>query len=234
MHNASIKLAMIPAIFFATVMTQPIQADTTAGIGFASNDVSRGISQSGDNPSFFGSIDYINSDNGLMAGFKGHTLGGMNPYLQFDVYAGITKSLSENSSFDVGVLSYQWPDAEKYPAGDPRNIPAHGEEIFAIARYGLFDATIYHFINTPLMKNSNYFSVGVTKHFENGVALGASVGRNNYANPEITNQDFTSVQANASWKGFNLVLSKINRDFAPLNLDKDTKVVLSWEKRFNF
>lgn len=237
MRNCLQKMALV-AVLPSLLISPLASADFSGSVGLTNSYLPRGITASDDKLSLSAGVHYSNPKNGAFAGVKAHTLGGESPYTQYDTYVGMTKPLSEKASVDIGVLSYQWPDNKA--ATDTR--PSHGEELFLTGRYGMADASVYHFINTPLMKGSTYVRAGVKKPLKNGITVGANVGHNSYGDSEEMKplkafgvfEDYNHYQVSAAWKDLTLAVGAADIDNAWLKATTDPTVTLTWEKNFGF
>lgn len=111
---------------------EPASPWTVGGtVGFTTNYMFRGFTQTGDDPAIFGSFD-VGHESGLYAGIWASSINGgystpdangLNDdgaNLEFDFYAGFANSINA-FSYDVGAVYYMYPGAnEATPApGDP-------------------------------------------------------------------------------------------------------------------
>jgi uncharacterized protein (TIGR02001 family) len=87
----------------------------------ASEYIYRGIGQTNRKPALQGGFDYAHS-SGLYAGIWGSNVSwlsdagaGISSSVELDVYGGFKGSITEDISFDVGVLTYNYPGS--YPTG---------------------------------------------------------------------------------------------------------------------
>lgn len=81
----------------------------SANFSMASDYVYRGQSQTGNEPSVSGGLDYTNTDLGLYLGTWASNVN-FGGDMEIDWYGGFAGSFSDNGiSWDVGVLYYQYP-----------------------------------------------------------------------------------------------------------------------------
>ncbi len=117
MKKTLVALALASA-FAAPVFAAdaaPAEHTFTGNVGFVSNYIFRGISQSQGKPALQGGFDYAHS-SGLYAGTWASNVawvrdGGYKTgsSLEVDLYAGYKGSIMEDLSYDVGVLHYYYP-----------------------------------------------------------------------------------------------------------------------------
>ena len=93
----------------------------TSNVGFVTNYIFRGVSQSGAKPALQGGFDYTPA-SGFYAGAWGSSISWLsdarvadNAGLELDTYLGFRNSFATDFSYDVGYLRYNYPG--KYAAG---------------------------------------------------------------------------------------------------------------------
>lgn len=94
------------------------QAEFEANVGFVSDYVWRGQSQSDNAPAIQGGLDY-GWDNGVYVGVWGSSIDFADG-IEFDVYGGIGGNFSEAFSWDVGLNWYLYP-GDNGNAGNPNS-----------------------------------------------------------------------------------------------------------------
>lgn len=115
---AGILAAPLPA--FAAGFAPTPEHSFTGNLALASEYIYRGIGQTNRKPALQGGLDYVHS-SGLYAGLWGSNiswlsdLGGISSSLEIDVYGGYKGNFTDDLSYDIGVLTYNYPGT--YPAG---------------------------------------------------------------------------------------------------------------------
>ena len=104
-----ISVAMLAAAIPITAQA----FETSGNITLASDYKFRGISQNATSPAIQGGFD-IAFDNGFYAGIWGSNVdfelaGSSNPSMELDYYAGLGGNLTEEISYDIGLLYYDYP-----------------------------------------------------------------------------------------------------------------------------
>lgn len=120
MKQSLIALALLGAFAaptFAEEAAAPAEHTFTGNVGFVSNYIFRGISQSQNKPALQGGFDYAHS-SGLYAGTWASNVGWVsrsdfptkeNNSLELDLYGGYKGSIAEDLGYDVGVIKYYYP-----------------------------------------------------------------------------------------------------------------------------
>lgn len=112
-----LALSVIVASSFASAWAHAEDAkpdnQVSYNLGLTSDYRYRGISQSRLGPAVQGGVDYTNNPSGFYAGAWASSIkwikdAGGNGDVELDLYAGIRGNMSENTTFDVGVLRYEY------------------------------------------------------------------------------------------------------------------------------
>lgn len=117
---AGIVTSALPLVATAADPAPTPEHSLTGNITLASEYIYRGIGQTNRKPALQGGFDYAHS-SGLYAGIWGSNiswlsdLGGISSSLELDVYGGYKGSFAGDFSYDVGVLTYNYPGT--YPSG---------------------------------------------------------------------------------------------------------------------
>jgi len=158
----------------------------TANVGFVSNYLYRGISQTGTKPAIQGGMDYAHS-NGLYAGVWGSNISWLsdlgvadNASLELDTYAGFKSGFAEDFSYDVGFLRYNYPGA--YAAGATK---ADTNEIYGALGWKWLTAKYSHSLGDtfgmPNASGTSYIELNASYSITDaGVTLGAHFGKQTY------------------------------------------------------
>lgn len=162
-------------------------APFSANVGFATDYIFRGISQTSARPALQGGIDYAHA-SGFYAGVWGSNVSwiadfnpGVSSSLELDTYLGFRNTLDNEFSYDLGFIRYNYP-AGNYPAGATR---ADTDEVYAAAGYRWFGAKyscgLGRFLTVPGAAGTDYLELNASVPLgETGYTLGAHVGRQTY------------------------------------------------------
>ena len=224
MNNILKKTALATVVLSGLLFQSTVIAGNASGnIGVLSSYVSRGISLSDDKLSVSPGLHY-QADNGLYTGFRSYTTGGAEPFFEIDGYAGYAKTLDNGFSYDISLLTYQFPDQTNFGTD-------HFEEISLKGRYGIVEVSYFQFLNS-IVEGDSYMSIGVKQPIANDITLGALVGRNNYSsdNDPTGAFDYTHYELSAAWKDFTLTAHYNDNEL----FEVEPKVTLSWRKYFGF
>lgn len=166
----------------------------------------RGISQSRLKPAVQAGADYAFA-SGFYVGTWASTIewikdAGGNANVEIDIYGGYKGELVKDSlSYDVGVLTYQYPSNHLKPK-------AETTEIYAALTFGQVTAKYSHSVSNLFgfadSKSSGYLDISASFDLGNGLALAPHVGNQRVAN-----------NGNYSYTDYALTLSK---DFSGLVL----------------
>jgi uncharacterized protein (TIGR02001 family) len=160
----------------------------------------RGISQTSKNPAIQGGIDFAHK-NGLYLGawasnvswvkdFNGASKGS----LELDLYGGYKGEIAKDFTYDLGVISYQYPGndsgaAGTLGAGSVSN--ANTNELYGAITYGLYTAkysrSLGNFLGFIDSSGSSYLDLSAAIDLGNGFSLTPHVGRQLVANSSAYN-----------------------------------------------
>lgn len=159
----------------------------TANVGFTTDYIFRGISQTSGNPAVQGGIDYAHA-SGLYAGVWGSNISwisdfnaGVSSSLELDTYFGFRNSLADDFSYDVGFVRYNYP-ASNYAAGATK---ADTDEIYGALGFKWITAKYSYglgkFLTVPGAAGTSYFEVNASVPLgDTGITLGAHAGKQTY------------------------------------------------------
>lgn len=167
-------------------------ADTpavTANVGFVTNYLYRGISQTGTKPAIQGGFDYAHA-SGLYAGVWGSNIswisdGGFaaNASLELDTYFGFKNSFATDFSYDVGFLRYNYP-GQYAPLSAPW-AKADTNEIYGLIGWKWLTAKYSYSLGDTFgvsdAKGTSYIDLSASYPVaDTGVTLGAHYGKQKY------------------------------------------------------
>ena len=159
----------------------------TANVGFTTDYIFRGISQTSGNPAVQGGIDFAHA-SGLYAGIWGSNVSwvsdfnaGVSSSLELDTYFGFRNSLADDFSYDIGFIRYNYP-ASNYAAGATK---ADTDEIYGAIGYKWITVKYSHglgqFLTVPGAEGTNYIEVNASVPLgDTGITLGAHAGKQTY------------------------------------------------------
>lgn len=195
------------------VPSAAVAADTlpiTANVGFTTNYLYRGITQTGAKPAIQGGLDYAHA-SGFYAGVWGTNISWLSDIgaaaaasLELDTYGGFKGVFAEDFSYDVGLLRYNYPGI--YPPGATK--PNTNEIYGAIGWKWLtakYSRSIGNLFGVPNSSGSDYADLsGSYTIEETGISLGAHYGKQTFSgagNDLLTYSDY-KVSASSDFSGY--------------------------------
>jgi uncharacterized protein (TIGR02001 family) len=173
MKKSTLALAVALA---APVLPGVAHADLAFNVGAVTDYRYRGISQSRKQPAVQGGVDY--SNGGFYLGAWASSIkwikdGGGDANVEIDLYGGYKGTISEGFGYDVGVLTYQYPNNDLHPS-------ANTTELYGALTYGIFTAKYSHSVTNLFgfadSKNSNYFDVSAALDLGDGWGVTPHLG----------------------------------------------------------
>ncbi len=220
---SSLKLNTFTLALFlsAFCLTSPsiTSAQTSANFGIASNYLWRGITQSNKHIADSGGFDYANN-SGFYLGSWASTLSSGS--YELDLYGGFSAEI-EGISYDIGIISYQYPNDNDY----------FNEAYFSIGQAGFTANLAYTFgskddSGVVFSQGDLYYSLAYSKELQNGIELGATIGR--YDFDHTLGDDYSHLNLSASKSDFTLALDTTTG----LEARNDTTLSLAYSKTFKF
>jgi uncharacterized protein (TIGR02001 family) len=164
--------------------------DSPFGTNFSlvSDYLFRGVSQTGTKPALQGGFDYAH-ESGFYAGAWGSNISWLSDFgaatsasFELDTYLGFGGSISEDVSYDLGVLRYNYPG--EYGGGTKANT----NEVYASIGWKWLTAKYSYSLGDTFgsvdAKGSNYMEVSASYELpDTGVVLGAHYGKQTYKGP---------------------------------------------------
>jgi len=158
----------------------------TGNVTLASEYLYRGITQTNRDPALQGGFDYAHS-SGFYAGVWGSNIswlsdmGGISSSVEIDVYGGYKGSFANDFSYDVGVLTYNYPGS--YPAGF---VDADTTEVYVGLGWKWLSAKYSHTVSSHIFgwvgtggektRGSGYLELNAAFDLGNGWGASAHVG----------------------------------------------------------
>jgi len=134
MHHNKVALAAIIAL--ATALPAVSHADVAFNVGAVSDYRYRGISQTRLKPALQGGLDYTNG--AFYAGAWASQIKWIKDFggdasVEIDLYGGVKGEVTKELTYDVGVLTYQYPSNKLKPIGGAN---ANTTEVYGALTYG--------------------------------------------------------------------------------------------------
>lgn len=219
-------------VTFAAAALAPVAASAADGLSFNAGAVTdyryRGLSQSRLEPALQGGADF--TKGGFYVGTWASTIkwikdSGGDGNVEVDLYGGYKGSVNKDLSFDVGVLSYQ------YPSND-LSVDATTHEVYGALTFGPVTAKYSHSVSnlfgTADSKNSGYLDLSGSFEWE-GLSLVPHIGYQKVTNhSDISYTDY-SFTVSKDFNGLAVSGALIGTDIDPIlggeNIGKPTFVL---------
>lgn len=138
----------------------------------------RGISQTRLKPAVQGGIDYTNNPSGFYVGAWASTIkwikdAGGDANMELDIYGGFRGKFTEDLTWDVGVLRYQYPSNELDPTTNTTEVYGQLGYGPAYIKYSHSTTNLFGFADT---KGSGYLDVGANFELTDGLTLNLHAG----------------------------------------------------------
>lgn len=197
-HIATTTLALSALVAGATASAQtaPAQTDYTLSynVGASSDYRFRAIAQTSTGPALQAGVDYAHS-NGFYAGAWTSNVSWIKDYalakdgsLELDLYAGYKGEIAKDFSYDLGLITYQYP-------GNSAATNANTTELYAALTYGVVTAKVSrsmgNFIANPNSSGSAYLELAASFDLGNGYSLTPHIGRQSIPNVTANAGDYT-------------------------------------------
>ncbi len=177
----------------------------TANVGFVTNYLYRGISQTGGKPAIQGGFDYAHA-SGFYAGVWGSNISWLfeegyvdsSGSLELDTYFGFKNSFATDFSYDVGFLRYNYPG--NYLAGATK---ADTNEIYGLIGWkwltAKYSRSLGDIFGTPNASGSSYIDLSASYPIaDTGVTLGAHYGKQTFAGTGHSGLTYSDYKLSAS------------------------------------
>lgn len=223
--------AMVCAAAVVTTVASSValaESPLTSNVGFTSNYIWRGQTQTSDNSAMSGGIDYAH-DSGAYAGIWVSSLDGNSQYEQ-DLYVGFGGEAGP-LSYDVSYIQYM------YPVGDA--VEADFAEIMISLGYGPATLTIAPTISkedSTAQEDDMYMSLSAEFEVKKGLTLGVLYGMYDFdeAAGSTTTADYSHYQISLSKGDFVFAYDVKDPDTADSTGVEDApRVSVSWSKSFD-
>jgi len=202
------KTLLAFAAALATAVPAVSYADVAFNVGLTSDYRYRGISQSRLKPAVQGGVDYSNGPFYLGAWASTikwvKDIPGGDGSVEIDLYGGYKGEITKALTYDVGVLTYQYPSNNLSPS-------ANTTEIYGALTYGPATLKYSHaltntFANTD-SKNSYYLDLSAGFDVGNGLTFTPHVGYQKIKGPNDSVGSYTDYALTLSKDFSGLVVS---------------------------
>ena len=229
-------------VAFAAALPAVSQADVAFNVGAVTDYRYRGISQSRLKPALQGGVDYTNGPFYLGAwasSIKWIKDFGGDANVEIDLYGGYKGEITKELTYDVGVLTYQYPSNKLNPSANTTEI--YGALTYGPATLKYSHAVTNTFANTD-SKNSYYLDLSAGFDLGGGLMLTPHIGYQKIKGPFADPGSYTDVSLALSKDFSGLVVSGTlvgtdadkNFYFSPVNGKDLGKTTLVLGVKYNF
>lgn len=195
-------LALASALVGTAAMAQaaaPAEPVSTLSfnVGAVSDYRFRSIAQTSFKPALQVGVDYAHKSGAYVGAFASNVrwikdyVGATDGSTEVDLYGGYKGEIAKDFSFDVGVITYQYPGN----TADKVLVNANTTEVYGALTYGIVTAkysqATSNFIANPDSKGANYFELAAAFDLGNGLSLTPHVGRQSIPNQAGSAGDYT-------------------------------------------
>jgi uncharacterized protein (TIGR02001 family) len=167
-------------------------------IGVVSDYRFRSVAQTSFKPALQGGVDYAHK-SGAYVGAWASNISWIKDYLsatdgstEVDLYGGYKGEIAKDFTFDVGVITYQYPGNTAANAGYAN---ANTTEVYGALTFGIVTAkysqSTGNFIANPNSQGSRYFELAAAFDLGDGLSLTPHVGRQTIPNQAGNAGDYT-------------------------------------------
>jgi len=221
-------------ILSGLVSVPAIAADSphsvTGNLGLTSDYAFRGVSQTKEDPAVQGGFDYAHSSGFYAGTWASNVLGYTDASMEWDFYAGYEGKISEDLSYNVGLLQYYYPG---------NSIDADTLEAYAGVTWKWFNAKISYqlsdnwFGGAADAEGSTYMEANAEFDIGAGFTLGLHYGSTNITGANSAGFDYKDWKVGVSKElgGFDLGLAYVDTDIKNSAI-ADGRVIFSIGKTF--
>jgi len=173
------------------------ESSLTFNVGAVSDYRFRSIAQTSFKPALQVGADYAHKSGFYVGTFASNIswikdyVGATDGSTEVDLYGGFKGEIAKDFSFDVGVITYQYPGN----TADKVLVNANTTEVYGALTYGIVTAkysqATTNFIANPDSKGSNYFELAAAFDLGNGFTLTPHVGHQSIPNQAGSAGDYT-------------------------------------------
>ncbi len=208
MNKMSKSLIAVSVLAATALGSSAAIAEVSANIGVTSNYIWRGVTQSSDQASVSGGVDYAH-DSGL---YLGTWTANMSAGAELDLYLGFAGEAGP-LGYDVGYIQYMYPNDDTLDFG----------EAYVGVSYSLFSTKVSYDSENKNM----YAEVGLDFDLGEGFGVGLHGGSYDFD----AGTDYTDYSVSLSKDDFTLAVSDTSENVAYGQTD-NYRVAVSWGKSF--
>lgn len=194
---AILSLALAASSAFAQTAVSEPASSLSFNVGVTSDYRFRSVAQTSFKPALQAGVDYAHT-SGVYVGAWGSNISWIKDYvgatdgaLEVDLYGGYKGEIASGLSFDLGVITYQYPNN----TADKVLVNANTTEVYGALTFGIvtvkYSRAISHFIANPDSKGSAYFELAAVLDLGGGFTLTPHVGRQTIPNQVNSAGDYT-------------------------------------------
>ncbi len=191
-----VVLATLLASSAVMAQTKAPEPDYTLSynVGAVNDYRFRAIAQTSTNPALQAGIDYAHK-SGFYLGTWTSNISWIKEYagatdgsLELDLYGGYKGEISKDFTYDLGLISYQYP-------GNTAAVNANTTEVYAALTYGpvtaKYSVATTNFIANPNSSGSAYFELAATFDLGDGLTVTPHMGHQSIPNVAKNAGDYT-------------------------------------------
>jgi len=210
------------ALAMGLMISGAANAAVEANIGATSNYVWRGVTQTSDDATLQGGVDYSNEE-GFSLGAWASDVKTVDGY-ELDIYGAYSAETADGIGYSLGFTQYLYPDA---------NPDADFLEINGSVTVGPVTAAIAHTISADdaSIEGDNYYSLSAGTDLEEGLSLGGTLGYYDYdSGTSYTHAQLDLTKSLGDYGDITASVSKLNNDGT--SWDEGTLFFVSYSKTF--
>lgn len=168
-------------------------------VGAVSDYRFRGVAQTSFKPALQAGVDYAHKSGAYVGAWTSNIswikdyVGATDGSTEVDLYGGYKGEIAKDLSFDVGVITYQYPGN----TADKVLVNANTTEVYGALTFGIVTAkysqSTGNFIANPNSTGSRYFELAAAFDLGNGFSLTPHIGRQTIPNQTGNAGDYTDV-----------------------------------------
>lgn len=184
----ALTATLASTLAFAQAAAPAPESTLSFNVGVVSDYRFRSVAQTSFKPALQAGIDFSHA-SGLYVGSWASNVSWIKDYvgasegsMEIDIYGGYKGAISSDLSYDIGLITYQYPGntADRVLAN------ANTTEFYGALTFGMFTAkysqSTGNFIANPNSSGSSYFEVSAALDLGNGFSLTPHVGRQTIPN----------------------------------------------------
>lgn len=194
-----LSVALIASGAFAQTAAPAPEPESTLSfnIGAVSDYRFRGIAQTSFKPALQGGVDFAHKSGAYVGAWTSNInwikdyVGATDGSLEVDLYGGYKGEIAKDFTFDVGVITYQYPGN----TADKVLVNANTTEVYGALTFSIVTAkysqSTGNFIANPNSQGSRYFELAAAIDLGNGFSLTPHIGRQTIPNQTDNAGDYT-------------------------------------------